>query len=132
MGEIGKVPDASTVFPQRMEVDYVRVYESDPSFEPSTPKLTFTVDTSCTGSPVNSVALTGPWANFWDAAHVVPATDNGDGTWSVEMDLPNSTTEYLWVVNGNYENPHQRNAERCNVRSRYRLCELCQSYMERG
>ena len=97
-------PDASTVFPQRMEVDYVRVYERDPNFAPTTPKLTFTVDTSCTGSPVNSVALTGPWASFWDAAHVVPATDNGDGTWSVEMDLPNSTTEYLWVVNGNYEN----------------------------
>ena len=97
-------PDASTVFPQRMEVDYVRVYQRDPSAEPSTPKLTFTVDTSCTGSPVNSVALTGPWANNWNAGDVVPATDNGDGTWSVERELPNSTTEYLWVVNGNYEN----------------------------
>ena len=97
-------PDDSTIFPQRMEIDYVRVYERDPNYVPAVPKLTFTVDTSCTGNPVNSVALTGPWANFWDAAHVVPATDNGDGTWSVEMDLPNSTTEYLWVVNGNYEN----------------------------
>ena len=76
-----------TVFPQRMEVDYVRVYQRDPSAEPSTPKLTFTVDTSCTGSPVNSVALTGPWANNWNAGDVVPATDNGDGTWSVEREF---------------------------------------------
>ena len=97
-------PDASTAFPQRMEVDYVRVYERDPAYVPVVPKLTFTVDTSCTGNPVNTVALTGPWANNWNSGDVVSATDNGDGTWSVEMDLPNSTTEYLWVVNGDYEN----------------------------
>ncbi len=96
-------PDASTVFPQRMEVDYVRVYERDPAYGPTVPKTTFTVDASCTGSSVSSVALTGPWANNWDSNSIVPATNNGDGTWSVELDTPTTDTEYLWVVNGEYE-----------------------------
>lgn len=96
-------PDATTVFPQRMEVDYVRVYERDPSVVDSN-TLTLTVDASCTGSTVNSVAITGPWANNWDSNSVVAATDNGDGSWSIEMAQPSSDLEYLWVINGEYEN----------------------------
>ncbi len=97
-------PDATTVFPQRMEIDYVRVYEPDGSTVSDPTKLMMTVDTSCTNQPVNSVALTGPWANNWDSYSTVPATNNGDGTWQVELDMPTTDIEYLWVVNGEYEN----------------------------
>ena len=59
--------------------------------------------TEVTG-PATQVALTGPWAGNWDPGQAVSATDNGDGTWSVTIGTPASNIEYLWIVNGAYEN----------------------------
>ena len=32
------------------------------------------------------------------------AVNNGNGTWTVKMDPPTASMEYLWVVDGNQEN----------------------------
>ncbi|MEC7984420.1 MAG: family 16 glycosylhydrolase [Myxococcota bacterium] len=96
-------PDATTVFPQRMFVDYVRVYEREATDTPEESTITFTVDTSCSGETVSTVALTGPWAGNWEPAQAVAATDNGDGTWSVTRPEPSQELQYLWVLNGQYE-----------------------------
>ncbi len=99
-------PDETTVFPQQMVVDYVRVYDKTGGYDP-VEALTLTVDTRCTADvslPPTAVSLTGPWAGDWDPGQAWPATDNGDGTWSVPMAHPTSTIEYLWIVDGVYEN----------------------------
>ena len=98
-------PDATTFFPQLMEVDYVRVYQRAESARDT--DLTLTVDTNCmteVAGPAAQVALTGPWAGNWDPGQAITAIDNGDGTWSVTMNMPTSNLEYLWIVNGIYEN----------------------------
>ena len=96
-------PDATTVFPQQMIVDYVRVYQREPSVVVEPSMLTLTVDTSCMDETASTVALTGPWAGNWDPGQAEPAINNGDGTWSVERTLPTQDIEYLWIVNGEYE-----------------------------
>ena len=53
---------------------------------------------------VSEVGLTGPWANNWNPDSIVEATDNGDGTWTVTQPMLTENIEYLWVVNGEYEN----------------------------
>ena len=53
---------------------------------------------------VQSVALTGPWAGNWDPNQALQAVDNGDGTWSVTRSLSSTDIQYLWIVNGVYEN----------------------------
>ena len=97
-------PDSTTVFPQQMTVDYVRVYQRDPSVVVDPEVLALTVDTSCMAGTANTVSLTGPWAGNWDPGQALPATDNGDGTWTVERERPLQDIEYLWIVNGQYEN----------------------------
>ena len=96
-------PDATTVFPQQMKVDYVRVFQRDGEVDQQPPQLTLTVNTRCLSEPVQTVALTGPWAGNWHPDDALIATDNGDGTWSVSQPLPTSDIEYLWIVNGQYE-----------------------------
>ena len=96
-------PDSTTVFPQKMEVDYVRVYSKEGEEEESN-LLTLTVDTSCMDGVAQTVALTGPWAGNWNPNQALSANDNGDGTWSVTRSKPSHDIEYLWIVNGNYEN----------------------------
>lgn len=53
------------------------------------------------GTP-SSVRLTGPWWG-WDPAGGPQATDNGNGTWSVNMTAGSENMQYLWVVDGTTE-----------------------------
>ena len=108
-------PDSTTVFPQKMVVDYVRVYERDTGVVVEPDELTLTVDTSCMDGTATTVSLTGPWAGNWDPGQSLPATNNGDGTWSVQRETPTQNIEYLWIVNGQYENlvPEMQNGGGC-------------------
>ena len=72
------------------------------SCETTAVEITLTVDTSCYPGTVGTVALNGPFWN-WDPAAAVPATDNGDGTWSLTMPSPTLDMEYLWYINGTAE-----------------------------
>ena len=86
--------------------------ESQPTSEPNEceDKLCLTVDLGCydgdgDGSPdvINEVALTGSWFGDWDSTQAVPASDNGDGTWTISIAPPTEDMEYKWMANGVHE-----------------------------
>lgn len=57
----------------------------------------------CNGT-ASSVRITGPWWN-WDPNGGPIASNNGDGTWTVNFNpAPSENMEYLWVVDGVQEN----------------------------
>lgn len=57
----------------------------------------------CNGT-ANTVRITGPWWN-WDPNGGPVASNNGDGTWTVNFNpAPTENMEYLWVVDGVQEN----------------------------
>ena len=66
---------------------------------PDSTNNTFTV--AVQGTP-DSVRMTGHWWQNWDPNQGPVATDNGDGTWSVVLDLEEGF-EYLWIVDGQQE-----------------------------
>lgn len=51
----------------------------------------------------STVGITGPWWS-WDPNGGAPATDNGDGTWTVVLPNMEADMEYLIVVDGVQEN----------------------------
>ena len=113
-----------------MKVDYVRVYQRDDQVGQEPDLLQLTVNTRCLNTIVNEVQLTGPWANNWHPDSAEGATDNGDGTWTVTQSRPLNDIEYLWIVNGEYENLIQRNAGWWRLCPSYRLLELCQPNLD--
>ena len=88
-------PDASTVFPQEMKVDWVRVYEHVPDPQP----ITFRVDLSQENpGATDQVYVTGAFDNWSGNTHAL--TEGADGIWSVTLDLPQGIHEYKFTING--------------------------------
>ena len=88
-------PDATTVFPQEMLVDWVRVYEHVPEPQP----VTFRVDLSQQSlSPEDQVYVTGAFDNW--AGNATPLADLGNGIWSLTLDLPQGIHTYRFTING--------------------------------
>lgn len=88
-------PDASTVFPQEMRVDWVRVYEHVPVPQP----ITFRVDMSQQAlGPADQVYVTGAFDNWAGNAH--PLSPGPNGIWSTTLDLPQGLQEFKFTVNG--------------------------------
>lgn len=50
----------------------------------------------------SEVRLTGPWWQ-WDPAGGPVAVDNADGTWTVTMEDPGESFQYLWVVSNSVD-----------------------------
>ena len=88
-------PDATTVFPQEMHVDWVRVYEHVPEPQP----VTFRVNVSEEPmGPGDQVYVTGGFDDWSGSTHAL--TDLGNGIWSTTLDLPQGLHEYQFTVNG--------------------------------
>ena len=88
-------PDATTVFPQEMLVDWVRVYEHVPEPQP----VTFRVNVSEEPmGPGDQVYVTGGFDDWSGSTHAL--TDLGNGIWSTTLDLPQGLHEYQFTVNG--------------------------------
>ncbi|MEC8759394.1 MAG: family 16 glycosylhydrolase, partial [Bacteroidota bacterium] len=88
-------PDATTVFPQEMKVDWVRVYEHVPEPQP----ITFRVDLSeASMEPGDQVYVTGSFDGWTGNTHAL--SDGGNGIWSTTLDLPQGIHEYKFTVNG--------------------------------
>lgn len=90
-------PDASTVFPQEMLVDYVRVYQYDETQEMH--DVTFSVDMSETSiQPGDVVHLNGSFNGWCGTCN--PLNDLGNGLWSTTISLPPGIHEYKFTTNG--------------------------------
>jgi len=88
-------PDGTTVFPQEMRVDWVRVYEHVPEAQP----VTFRVDLSEYSMGLeDQVYVTGPFDEWSGSTHAL--TDGADGIWSTTLELPQGIHEYLFTING--------------------------------
>lgn len=89
-------PDGTTSFPADMLVDYVRVYEYE---ENPTSNVTFRVNvTEQNLQAGDAVYLAGTFNNWCSTCQ--PMTDEGDGIWSVSLDLPVGIQEYKFMING--------------------------------
>jgi hypothetical protein len=73
--------------------DRADVYDDCSTPAPTELNINFTVAVS--GSPA-AVKLTGPWWG-WDPAGGPEATDNQDGTWTVNLPAVQANLEYLWT-----------------------------------
>jgi len=58
---------------------------------------TFNVDMNCAGVEFTSVHITGPYWGWSDA--ILMADDDGDGVYSISLDVPGPTIEYKYMVN---------------------------------
>ena len=88
-------PDATTVFPQEMKVDWVRVHEHVPDPQP----VTFRVDLSQEPmGPGDQVYVSGTFDGWTGNTHAL--TDGGNGIWSTTLDLPQGIHEYKFTING--------------------------------
>ena len=58
---------------------------------------TFNVDMNCAGVEFTTVHITGPYWGWSDA--ILMADDDGDGVYSISLDVPGPTIEYKYMVN---------------------------------
>ena len=88
-------PDATTVFPQQMLVDWVRVYDHVPDPKP----VTFRVDMSQQSLGAgDQVYVTGVFDNWAGSTHAL--VEGAGGIWSTTLDLPQGIHEYKFTING--------------------------------
>ncbi len=88
-------PDATTVFPARMEVDYVRWYDLPTAAVP----VTFRLDANTLGLSASDIVHLNGSFNGWCGA-CTPMVHNGSGQWSKVVWLPPGVHEYKFTVNG--------------------------------
>ncbi|WP_306643192.1 family 16 glycosylhydrolase [Sanyastnella coralliicola] len=88
-------PDATTSFPQEMQVDYVRVYE----YAPETNPVTFTLDLSEENVNAGDVPYLNGSFNSW-CGTCSPMVNQGNGIWTTTINLPPGIHEYKYVING--------------------------------
>lgn len=88
-------PNASTVFPQEMKVDWVRVYEHVPEPQPVTFRVNMSSQSLNVGDGVYVSGLFDGWSG--DAT---PLTHEGNDIWSTTVDLPQGIHEYRFTING--------------------------------
>ena len=95
----------NSIFPQQMEIDYVRVYQSDDYTTPDLPKITFLVDMN-NETVVNGYAdYPGVYASGPDLegpAGILMSDNNSDGVWELELELAPGTYTYKFR-NGYYD-----------------------------
>ena len=111
-------PSSSTVFPNQIDVDYVRVYESNSTYGCTDPNasnynsaatisqnescsydVTFNVNMNCSQENFNTVYVTGGFNNW--CGDCLPLSDeNNDGIWTGTYSFSQSTIEYKY----NYDN----------------------------
>ena len=74
--------------------------------EPAPDQLVLSLDTRCAPARPGSVRIVGPWWNGWDPNAGPIANDpDQDGVWQVVFEpAPGADMEYLWNVDGTYEN----------------------------
>ena len=107
-------PNGNTIFPNNIQVDYVRVYQTndiigcmDQSASnynsaatvsgPCDYEVTFNVNMNCYPNSYNTVYLTGPF-NGW-CGDCDPMTDsNNDGIWSLTKSFSGNNVEYKYSV----------------------------------
>ena len=107
-------PNSNTVFPSNIQVDYVRVYQTNdvigcmdinasnynPNATISGPcdfDITFNVNMNCYTNSYNTVYITGPFNNW--CGDCDPMSDNdGDGIWSLTKSFSNSSIEYKYSL----------------------------------
>ena len=88
-------PDATTVFPQEMRVDWVRVYEHVPEPQPVTFRVDLSQESLGTG---DQVYVTGSFDDWAGSQHALQS--QGNGIWSTTLDLPQGIHEYKFTING--------------------------------
>ena len=107
-------PNANTVFPSQLEVDYVRVYESNSTFGCTDPyasnynsaatisqnescsyDITFNVNMNCSDENPNTVYVSGDFNN-WCGNCLPLSDDNNDNIWTGTYAFPQSTIEYKY------------------------------------
>lgn len=107
-------PNANTVFPNQIEVDYVRVYESNDTFGCTDPNasnynsaatisdnescsydVTFNVNMNCSDENPNTVYVNGNFNN-WCGNCLPLSDDNNDGIWTGTYSFAQSTIEYKY------------------------------------
>jgi len=108
-------PNNNTVFPNQIEVDYVRIYQTndiigctDSSASNYNSEatiddgnclfdLTFNVNMNCSGITYNQVYVTGPFTGW--CGDCFPLSDeNNDGIWSGTYSFPEGDLEYKYAV----------------------------------
>ena len=80
-------PDATTVFPQEMRVDWVRVYEHVPEPQPVTFRVDLSQESLGTG---DQVYVTGSFDDWAGSQHALQS--QGNGIWSTTLDCPKAST----------------------------------------
>lgn len=86
---------------------------------PAPVTMTVTVDMSVIGASADGVFLSGSFNEWTAPGNSVPLTDNGDGTWTVTVDVPaNATTEYKFqngVADDAWENIDLSEGDGCTL-----------------
>ncbi len=85
-------PDASTIFPKSMEIDYFRVYSNDPALPAATPQTGYSPSTLPSGLRIVSAPTTAMLQTGWTAGPVGTPVLQGSTTWNA------FTGE--WIVKG--------------------------------
>lgn len=111
-------PNANTVFPNQVEIDYVRVYESvagvmgctDPlaqNYDPAANAedgtckydVEFVLDLNCSGISPDSVHVTSSSINWACNSYTLTDPEN-DGIWTGTFAMPKGTFEYIYCTDG--------------------------------
>ena len=88
-------PNGNTIFPNQIEVDYVRVYQDPIGIY----DVTFNVDVTDLGlSASDLVYLNGNFNNWCGTC--APMQNQGNGIWSITVPLSAGAYEYKFTVNG--------------------------------
>ncbi len=88
-------PDATTVFPAHMEVDWVRWFDLPTAALP----VTFRLDANTLGLSASDIVHLNGSFNGW-CGGCTPMVHNGSGQWSKVLYLPPGVHEYKFTVNG--------------------------------
>jgi len=108
-------PNGNTTFPNQIDVDYVRVYQTDDIVGCTNPSATnynpnanmdngtcsfnvnFSVNMNCSNENFNTVYVTGPFTNW--CGDCFPLTDNdNNGVWTGTYDFPEGALEYKYEL----------------------------------
>jgi len=110
-------PNDNTVFPSDIEIDYVRVYQTDDIMGCTNPNssnynpdatfddgscvevVTFNVDLNCSSENPETVYISGPFNNWCGQCHPM-SDENGDGIWTASYSFENNDgqLEYKYSI----------------------------------
>ncbi len=94
-------PDETTMFPQRLEVDWVRVFQWLEAPEPAAHPVTLAVDVSGLGAlPAGSTPHLHASFNDWCDLCDPMSDDDGDGVWTIDVFLPTGSYDFKFSVGG--------------------------------